>query len=92
MWQIVFNRFLIGIFIFIAGAFTHSPLRWRFWPWFRGVMMGALVSLDMALGGLLGETSTDIFWAIIISGALYGLIIDVVATKFSAEGKPLIEV
>jgi hypothetical protein len=95
MWTIVFNRFLIGMFVFIAGVFTVHPIfKFRLSPWLRGAIMGAFVSFDIALGGMIGNESpeaTMIFWMTILSGAVYGLVIDIVATKFGGEGKELLE-
>jgi hypothetical protein len=92
MWHIVFNRFLIGIVVFLAGAFTHNPLRWRLWSWFRGATIGALVSLDLALSGIVLNLPLSVFWGTIVSGSICGLLIDVLATKFSGEGRKIIEV
>jgi len=95
MWAIVYNRFLIGVVILFAGAFTVHPFfKWlKFAPWFRGTILGAVVSVDMAIGSLISGTpdSCKIFWMTILAGAIYGLIIDVVATKIAGEGKDLLK-
>lgn len=93
MWSILVNRLMIGIVIFIAGVFTVIPLfNWRFAPWFRGLMLGAFVSLDLALWPLTInlDNAWSIFWFTIGAGAFYGLIIDIVATKITGEGKDLL--
>ncbi len=97
MWSILFNRFLIGVVVFLAGAFTFHPIfKCRIYPWIRGLAIGALVSLDIALGIFIAPMGMDeekmkmVFWATIIAGALYGLIIDVIASKVAGEGQELL--
>jgi len=97
MWSIVFNRFLIGMFIFIAGAFAIHPFGFRLYPWFRGLMMGAFVSIGVAIGVYMSpvvpaDMMCKIFWMTIISGGIYGMIIDVVATKIAGDGEKLLKV
>jgi hypothetical protein len=97
MYQIVFNRLLIGLVIAMAGAFTFCPIcGMNCKAWLRGLFWGAIVSLDIAIGVYLGtgmdaETMRNIFWMTIGAGAVYGLIIDLVATKFAGEGKELLK-
>jgi hypothetical protein len=96
MWGIVFNRFLIGIVIFFAGVWTKCvltnwPIRW----WLRGPLLGAVVSVDLAIWNLYSPLPADklmwIFWMTILMGAVYGLIIDFAATKIGGEGKKFSE-
>jgi len=96
MWSLLFNRFLIGFVIFFVGFIKIHPLfEIRMYPALRGSLIGALVSLDIAIGIFItpattGDISaTTIFWMTIIVGAIYGLIIDITATKFSGEGEDL---
>lgn len=97
MWAIVFNRFLIGLFVYFAGAINYNPwLKWRWWSWLRGFVVGAIVSIDMAIGIFMSPTMSSsealtIFWMIILAGAVYGLLIDLVATKVAGDGKKFIE-
>ena len=94
-WVIIYNRVLIGFFVFTAGAFTVHPIfKFRIHPILRGAACGALVSLINAIGVLTMpemENLTQIFWGTIITGAIYGAIIDLVATRFGGEGKVLLE-
>jgi len=96
MWGIVFNRFLIGIVIFFAGCWircplTHLPVKW----WFRGPILGALVSVDLAIWNLYAPLPADklmwIFWMTILMGAIYGFFIDLAATKIGGEGRKFSE-
>jgi len=96
MWGIVFNRFLIGLVIFFAGCWTycnilHIPIRW----WLRGPLLGAIVSFDLAIWNLFAPLPSDkimfIFWMTILMGAIYGFIIDLVATIVGGEGKKFSE-
>jgi hypothetical protein len=94
MWAIVYNRTLIGFFVLLFGIFTIHPIfHFKLSPWFRGATAGAVVSLDLAIGSLLFpyENAWQTFWALILVGAIYGLIIDVVATKFAGEGEDLLK-
>ena len=97
MWVIIFNRFLIGYVVFILGVFTTCPKTGiRLYPWLRGALAGALVSLDMAIGVFVSPMEDEgkmkmIFWSTILVGAFYGMIIDLLATKFGGEGKELLE-
>ncbi len=99
MWSIVFNRFLIGMFIFIWWVFTVHPIKmfnFILKPVFRGFFLGALVSLDLAIGVFMNTeidsiTKIRIFWLTILTWAIYGLIIDVTATKLTWQGKELLD-
>ena len=94
MWSIVFNRVLIGFVILLAGVITvHPVFKFRFYPWLRGALIGALVSLDISIASLISDAPDkwSIFWITIVAGVIWGLIIDVVATKFAGEGKILLD-
>jgi len=95
MWVIIFNRFLVGYVVFIIGVFTACPVtKIKLYPWLRGSLVGAIVSLDMAIGVFVSPAPSEeqkmIFWSTIIVGAIYGMIIDIVATKFGGEGEKLL--
>lgn len=95
MWGIVFNRFLIGLFITVMGVFNFNPVfKMKYWAWLRGAVIGAVVSIDLAVWNLMIPDDPQIwfiFWMTILFGAIYGLIIDVVATAFVGDGKKLVE-
>ena len=97
MWVIIFNRFLIGYVVFIIGAYTMCPVtKIKLYPWIRGLLVGAIVSLDMAIGVFVSPMEDPgkqqmIFWSTIIVGAIYGMIIDIVATKVGGEGEELLK-
>ncbi len=96
-WTIVINRIVLGIVVGLAGFMTIHPIfKFKCFSFLRGAVFGALISLDMAFGGLIDnpnpEKAMTIFWATIIAGAVYGLIIDIIATKFGGEGKELLKV
>jgi len=53
---------------------------------------GAVISLLMAIGALLSPTEENpwhVFWLIIGFGVFFGVVIDLLATKFAGEGKKL---
>lgn len=97
MWAIVINRTLIGFVILIAGVFNYNAiLKMKYWAWLRGAVIGAIFSLDMAIGVLMNPAmdsaeAMSIFWMTIVAGAVYGLIIDTVATALFGDGKKLTE-
>jgi hypothetical protein len=97
MWAIVFNRFLIGLFVYFAGAINYDAwLKCKWWSWLRGFIVGAIVSIDMAIGIFMSPTTgsydaVTVFWMTILAGAVYGLIIDLVATKVAGDGKKFTE-
>ncbi len=97
MWVLLYNRLLIGFFITVIGAFNwHAILGFRYSPWLRGLMIGMIVSIDIAIGAFMNpeiaaEEMKMIFWSTIIIGGIYGLIIDVVATRMTGEGKELLK-
>lgn len=92
MWGFVINRVLIGVMLFFAGGFLWCP--WsgiRFFPWMRGALIGGIVSLDVSVGVLAQRGDWDGFLEILIAGILYGVIIDVLATRFGGEGEELLD-
>ena len=97
MWGIIFNRFLLGIVVFIAGAYTYNKVfKFKVMPWLRGSILGAFVSIDLAIWSLADPTMDRsegwaIFGLTILAGAIYGLIIDVVSSKIAGQGKKVIE-
>ncbi|MEO5347016.1 MAG: hypothetical protein H7834_11650 [Magnetococcus sp. YQC-9] len=96
-WSIFTDRLLIGMMIAFAGAFTRHPvLGFPYRPWLRGACLGVMVSLPLAAGAMSGPPQPHasawmIFWATLLSGAFYGLIIDLVATRFGGQGAELLD-
>lgn len=94
MWNIVFNRFLIGVMIAFAGFVTFHPiLKVRMYPALRGAFIWAGVSLGIAFGPFIMEmpNAWTLLWYTLIAGAVYGMIIDLLATKVGWEGSALME-
>ncbi|MCF7835447.1 hypothetical protein K9M48_05395 [Candidatus Gracilibacteria bacterium] len=95
MRSILFNRFLIGVVVGIVGIYTIHPIFGFKTFIFRGALFGAIVSIDIAIGIYMNTTITSaeqsfVFWLTILAGAIYGLVIDIVATKFGGQGKELL--
>ena len=95
MRSILFNRFLIWIVIGIVWVYTIHPIFGFKTFVLRGVLFGALISIAMAIGIYMDTTITSteqckIFWMTILAWAIYGLIIDIVATKLGGQGKELL--
>ena len=75
---------MIGVMIAFAGFVTYHPiLKIRMYPCLRGAVIGALVSLDISFGPFISGMANawSVFAATVIIGAVYGMIIDYVATK-----------
>jgi len=92
MWAMLWNRMLIGMVVFVTGVFNYNAMfGFRFYPWFRGAVIGAFVSGGPAISSLMGPQGyiPEAVWGTIIAGAVYGLIIDVVATKLAGDGKAI---
>ncbi len=96
MVSILFNRFLIGLFVFLAGIFFDAvcPVCGvRFFPAlhigrfiiarteFRGVFIGLLTSLELAFSSYLGGASIAAFVTIIVMGGFYGMVINWAVTR-----------
>lgn len=96
MWNIVTSRFVTGMMIGFAGAFKHHPLfGFKLNPILRGIALGILTSLPLAIGTMITPVEAispwTLFWATILMGAIYGAIIDFAATKWGGEGKELLK-
>lgn len=92
MWEMVFNRFLLGFVVFLAGDHLWCPITGiRFFPWMRGAMIGLLVSLTGSFSVLAQRGDWNGFWAILVAGILFGVIIDSVATIYGGEGERLLD-
>lgn len=73
--MIVYNRILIGLFVGVGDNITLHPV-------IRGALLGAIISLAMAILPMIDTGLTDGLTLIAI-GVVYGIIADFVATKFS---------
>ncbi len=94
MWNIVFNRFLIGFVVAFAWFMTvHPVFKIRMYPALRWFCIWALISLDISFGPFISAmpNAWNILVATVIAWAIYGLIIDLVATKVWGEWKALAE-
>ena len=94
MWNLLFNRFLIWLVIAMIWVYTIHPAFWFKCFALRGAFFGAVISLDIAIWVFMvaGDRAQQIkvFWLTILAWAIYGLIIDIVATKFGWQGKELL--
>lgn len=93
MWSILFNRFLIGIIVAVVWVHTvHPVFGFTVKPFLRWTVFWTLVSIDLAIGVFVGNVPNAIFvfWATIIAWAVYGMIIDMMATKFAWEGTAIL--
>ena len=73
--MIVYNRTLIGLFV---GVGDNIPLH----PVIRGALLGAIISLAMAILRMIDASLTESL-IFIAFGVVYGIIADFVATNFS---------
>ncbi|MCW7073032.1 MAG: hypothetical protein OCU20_03935 [Methanophagales archaeon] len=72
---IVYNRILIGLFVGVGDNITLHPV-------IRGALLGAIISLTIAIMPMIDRSLTDGL-TLIAFGVVYGIIADFVATKFS---------
>ena len=94
MWNLIFNRFLIGLVIAFAWFIeVHPILKMRMYPAVRWALLWVIVSIDISFGPFISwlENAKSTFWAVIVAWAIYGLIIDLVATKVWWEWEELLE-
>ncbi len=94
MWSTIINRLTLGIVVALAGTITRSLFfNFKISPIIRGAKMGMLISLPLALGALMG-TDADLahksFWIVFIAGGVIGMIIDLIITKLTGDGKELL--
>jgi len=90
-WYMLFNRLAIGFFVALVGVITIHPLFGFNMYLIRGAFTGIWISLSMAISVFFDTQSTwTFFWLILISGGVYGIIIDALATKFAGHGKALL--
>ncbi len=90
MWNIIFNRILIGFVIAILGLITIHPLFWfRMYPFLRWAVAWAIISIDISFWAFIMQmqNASSIAIMTIIAWAIYGMIIDIVATKCAWEGE-----
>lgn len=91
MWVLIANRMTIGLVVGVVGVFTKHPIfGFRTPPYLRGAMFGALVSIQLGAGVFLSPVAgpysqMTLFWLTILVGAVYGSIIDMIATKAGGE-------
>ena len=96
MWAIVTDRMIIGLAIGMAGAYMLHPIfRFPCPPALRGFILGAIFSLPLAIGGMISPTpdmtAWMVFWYTMWAGAVYGLLIDMIATKIGWQGDILLK-
>jgi hypothetical protein len=93
MWGTIINRALLGMVVGLSGVIVAHPLvKIRIRAWLRGTKIGALMSLPMAVGSLTNpnhDMAVNGFWIVLIAGIVIGLLIDIIITKFTGEGKEL---
>ncbi len=70
MWSVVLNRALLG---FILGI---SVLKWNYI--FHGMIIGAIASIPLAVPAFFNSPTGG--WIILIAGAFYGLIIELITS------------
>ena len=75
--SVFYNRLLIGMVIGIAGGLSLTA-------WLRGLIIGVIVSLAMGITPLVDGNLHGML-VIVGAGAVYGLIIDFIASKISRK-------
>jgi hypothetical protein len=85
----VINSLVLGMMLTFAGFVTRHPLwKFRFHPLWRGAAVAAIVHLDYVI---YAWTDQRTFWSTLIVAALFGAVVDVIATFYFGEGQKLRE-
>lgn len=99
-WGILLWYTTFGAIIGVFGVMDHHPLfkSWKFPAWFRGILIGGWLNfvlvffaheqMSMAISAINCPYMTSPFW-FVLEGAIIGLIIDLVATKYGGEGSKI---
>ena len=69
-WSIIFSRALLGFVIGISA--------WKINHMIHGIILGFIVSIPMALGGLASQ-GFKVFLGTLIMGIIYGFLIELIA-------------
>jgi hypothetical protein len=96
MWNIVTSRMLTGIMIWCVWVYKRHPVLWfKINAVSRWAIVWAITSIPLAIGWMISPvewmSAVNIFWASLIMWVIYGIIIDLVATRWGWEGKKLLE-
>jgi len=85
----IINGLIMGTLLTMAGFVTWHPLlKFRLHPIFRGAFVAAFVHIDYTIYTW-GDQPT--FWKTIAIAAVFGAVIDMLATQLFGEGKTLLE-
>ena len=85
----IINGLVIGMMLTFAGVFTWHPVfKFRIHPIFRGAVIAAFVHLDYTI-----YTWSDqpLFWKTMIAAAVFGALVDLMATQLYGEGEKLMK-
>ena len=85
----IINGLVIGTMLTLVGVFTWHPVfKFRIHPIFRGAFISAFVHLGYTI-----YTWPDqpLFWKTMIIAAVFGAVIDQMATQLYGEGEKLME-
>ncbi|MDE0820670.1 MAG: hypothetical protein OSA95_06090 [Opitutales bacterium] len=98
-WGVLLWYTAVGAMIGVFGVFTYHPVLKMPWPWWlRAPLLGAVMNFILVLfafddiqsmmTSLFGESGilSSPFW-LAAEGAIIGLVIDYLATRFGGEGK-----
>ncbi|MBU0458509.1 hypothetical protein KJ652_00645 [Patescibacteria group bacterium] len=85
----IINGMIIGTLITVAGFVTWHPIfKFRIHPILRGSIMAAFVHLDFTI---YTWSNQPLFWKTMIIAAMFGAVIDMMATQLYGEGETLME-
>jgi hypothetical protein len=86
---IIINALVMGFVLTIIGVFDWQPVfRIRMHPLWRGAAVAAFVHLDYAITMWPDQPT---FWKVIIIAAVFGAVIDLLATQLFGEGQQLLK-
>lgn len=96
IWSIMLHYLALGMLVFLGGFFTvHPVFGFRIAAWWRGPIMSFLITFYSATGSLMHPIEHmgkwEVFWWIVISGAIIGMILDLCGTRWGGEGTDLLK-
>ncbi|OIP55164.1 hypothetical protein AUK10_00020 [Candidatus Gracilibacteria bacterium CG2_30_37_12] len=106
MWVIIANRITLAFVVAIGGVYMRHPIFGFKCPAFlRGAVFGFLISIELAIGAFIDplsgmdavaksiEASSELslFLQTLILGAVFGSVIDIIATAIGGQGKDLLK-
>ena len=90
-WVMATPILITAVFVTTMGVYTvHPVFHFKMFP-IRGAVVGILVMLPSAVFLLTQQAVWAGFFAVLALNAVYGFLIDIVATKFAGHGSKMLD-